>query len=459
LVTAAAACSSGSKKTTSSTSSSLQSSLSSSQRSSSNTPPPPAPDSDWVGQGPKPLSNLVSAGGHIVYIGVDHNEPSLVGLDPTTGAVVWQRPDSLGYHLSGVEERLVVDGDNVFDLESDSNAAQSKVAFTPDAARAQASGSVVVAVNAANGKDVWSQSVDGEASTPFVNCDGALCVSAVVTPNHLTINRLAFADGSVASTGDKAFDPLVVINGAGAVSASRDTSNVTLTDQYGQQVTWTHTRTELFGTDDVTPDGGWGGGLVDGVWIVWLGGPQQPTPSFGVIAGISATGDRLWTLPDAALCPIFTEVDEETVPISCGQLDVTGQTYTTGTIARIDAATGKPAWSLDAGDIDAVKPGDAIVRFDATNYALALPSGDVTLNTDTGPGGPPATKSGWCVTQDDEVGIGEDRSLVTASWAPCTLGVGPDDTPPAAVPGFAGPTIGGHGAWVEDGQVRGVRVR
>jgi outer membrane protein assembly factor BamB len=134
----------------------------------------------------------VASGGNIVYLGVtEQGDPVLVALDPATGEVVWHRPSDLGNHIGGVEERLVVDGNNVFHLESGGGSAQSNVAFKPEAARAQADAADVVAVNAVDGSVVWRHPADADTFTPLDNCDGALCAQSGEIGEHLTITRLA----------------------------------------------------------------------------------------------------------------------------------------------------------------------------------------------------------------------------------------------------------------------------
>jgi hypothetical protein len=56
------------------------------------------------------------------------------------------------------------------------------------------------------------------------------------------------------------------------------------------------------------------------------------------------------------------------------------------------------------------------------------------------------------------VQVDGSHSILATSWFPCTLGVGPDTKAPATVPSFAGPTIGGFGAWIEDGSVHGAKA-
>ena len=51
-----------------------------------------------------------------------------------------------------------------------------------------------------------------------------------------------------------------------------------------------------------------------------------------------------------------------------------------------------------------------------------------------------------------------DTHVVATSWSPCTLGEGASDVPPTVVPEFAGPTVNGFGAWVENREVRAAKV-
>ena len=393
------------------------------------------------------MSALVGAGGHIVYLGVDdQGQLQLIGLDPSNGHVAWHRPSAAATHVPGVEQQVVANNDTVFNVEA-SGTGNPKVAFPAQAASAFD----VVAVDARTGNDRWHHPFDS-VRTPLDKCGDGLCVQFDAR-GQLDITRLNFATGNVLSEGVEAFEPLVAEDGELAISASRTLDDVVLTSGYGKQIVWEHVHSVLFGSADVTPDGGWSGLHLNGLWIVWLGARQ----SLGATSGISDDGRMLWTTADTAPCFILTG-DPLTAPVLCGHEDFANRTLTLGTIQGIDPSNGKAVWTLDAGAIDPAHLGASVVRLDSTHFALHVDSGDVGLDLATGPSGPPSTTDGWCETFGDFTQVEGQRSIVATSWAPCTLGKGPDTTTPKVVPDFAGPTVSGFGAWVENGEVRAAKV-
>ncbi|MEY2423661.1 MAG: hypothetical protein QOI95_3728 [Acidimicrobiaceae bacterium] len=443
LLVLLAACSGGGQKTAPTTTTTSEAST-----TSTTAPRRTASDADWVGQGPQPLSQLVGAGGHVVYLGVDdQHHLQLVGLDPATGKIAWQRPSSTALHIGGVEEHLASAGNIVYHVESTANG-NPRVAFP-----AQAGGSFdVVAVDAQTGKDVWRKAFDN-VTTPLEKCGEGLCVFAATADGHFDITRLDLAVGDVLSEGTAMFDPLVAEDGELAISAARDSNEVILTSGFGQRVVWSHQRVELFGASDVTPDEGWSGFHVGGIWIAWLGAPGAAR---GTTSGITDDGRQAWIRADISPCFPITN-DPITAAVLCGRFDVTSQRLLIGTIEGIDPQTGAALWSLDAGDLDVHDLGASLVRFDATHFGFHLASGDVGLDTASGPTGPPTSADGWCEVFGEFIVVEGQRSYVAVSWSPCTLGVGPNHAPPKSVPEFAGPTVNGFGAWVEGGEVRAAK--
>jgi hypothetical protein len=393
---------------------------------------------------------LVGAGGRIVYLGVDDElRLRLVGLDPATGTVAWQRPSTTALHIGGVEEHLVSNGSSVYHVEP-TTGGSPRVAFPAQATAAFD----VVAVDARTGEDRWRQRFNN-VTTPLEKCGDGLCVFVDTPDGHLALTRLDLTSGDRLSEGDALFDPVVAEDGDLAVSAARDSDEVVLTSGFGRRVVWSHQRAELFGSNDVTPDEGWSGFHIDGIWVAWLGAPGA---SRGATSGITDDGVQAWIRADIAPCFPITD-DPITVAVLCGRHDATTQDILIGTIEGIDPQTGVARWSLDAGDLDAHDLGAALVRFDSTRFGLHLPSGDVELDTGSGPTGAPPPADGWCEVFGTFLSVEGDRSIVATSWSPCTLGAGPNHTPPTSVPEFAGPTVDGFGAWVEGGDVRAAKVR
>lgn len=443
-----AACSGGGQKAAPTTTSSTDSSSSSSETRP--TAPRSADDADWVGQGLQPISQLVGAGGRIVYLGVDDNEQlQLIGLNPSTGRVVWHRPSTMANSVPGVQEQLVVRGDVVYHVEP-VGAGNSRVALPAQANRA----ADVVAIDARTGNETWRVAFGPGISTPLEACGDGLCVYSLAAAGHLDITRLHFVDGHKLSQGHAAFEPVLATDGESAVSAARDSNGVALTSGFGTTTVWTHTRMEVFGTADVTPDAGWTGVHIDGVWVISLGADG---PSLGATSGVTDEGTTLWTRPDTQACFVLTD-DPSTEPVLCGQVDRATQRFTMGVVERVDPTTGAGLWSVDASAIDILHPASSLVRMDTTVYALELPAGDITLDLVSGAGAAPTQTSGWCETFGDFVTVEGQDAIVAMSWAPCTLGVGPNHAPPTSVPEFAGPTVDGFGAWVEDGEVRAAKV-
>ncbi|MEY2402694.1 MAG: hypothetical protein QOD38_245 [Acidimicrobiaceae bacterium] len=407
-----------------------------------------ADDAAWVGQGPRPVSGLVGAGGRIVYLGVDdEHRLQLIGLNPATGAVAWNRPSTAATHVAGFEQRLVVEGDTVFNVEP-AGAANSRVAFPAQAADPFE----VVAVDAATGRDLWHHPFGESMSTPLHRCGDGVCVLEDAPGRHVDITRLSFTTGAVTSEGAAAFDPLIGEDGELAISSPSGRDTFVLTSGFGKKVEWEHPRSELFGSVDVAPDTGWEGLHTGGVWIAWLGSPDG---SDGATSGIADDGTLLWTQPRRP-CPLIP--DSFDFAVLCGHLDSSLHQFTLGTIEGVDPLTGTTQWSFDAGSVDVLQPGSNIVRLDATHFGLHVGSGNMGLDYATGATNPLADGKGWCPRFGDFVQVEDAESIVATSWSPCTLEIGPDHVPPTAVPDFAGPSSDGFGAWVENGEVRAAKV-
>jgi PQQ-like domain len=299
------------------------------------------------------LSNLVGVGGRIVYLGVDdQGNPLLVGLDASKGAVVWSRPSTLGQHISGVEELLVTAGDTVFDVEP-TGSSNTRVAYPAQAT----SGADVVAVDGHDGKEIWRHSFT-DIRTPLDKCGDNVCVGVDAAGGHFDITQLNAATGDVVSEGAAAFEPIAAEDGEFDISASRDDDAIELTSGFGKTVVWTHTREELFGSSAVSPDNGWSGYHVNGVWVVWLGGA---VPSLGATSGIADDGHLLWTKAETSPCFTFTD-DPITVSVACGRVDAAAQVIYLGTVTGLDPATGATTWTLDLGNVNAFDTGSSIVR-------------------------------------------------------------------------------------------------
>jgi outer membrane protein assembly factor BamB len=403
------------------------------------------------------VSSLVGVGGRIVYLGVDDDEQlQLIGLDPSTGDVAWQRPSTAATHIDGVEQHLVTNGNFVFNVEPPSGGGSTRVAVP---AQADA-GADVVAIDARTGKDVWHHPFP-DLMTPLDACGTTVCVQANGSAGHLAITRLDFATGAVLSEGRAAFEPIVAEDGELAISASRSNDEIALTNGFGTNVVWTHTRSEFFGTSDVTPDGGWFGVHRDGVWVIWLGSAiptGAPAPSVGAVSGISDDGRLLWTRPGTAPCVPFID-DEPAPPVLCRLRD--DALSHTSTVESVDAATGETRWSVKIGELVVGGSGDALVRTSSTAYATHTADGQgVTVDTIAGPSAPgPSPIEGWCQILGQKTKVEGDVHVLARAWSPCTLDDGPNETPPTSVPAFAGPTVDGFGAWVEDGEVRAAKVR
>lgn len=390
-----------------------------------------------------------------MYFGVHDARLVLVALDPATGEVAWQQPSTSADHISGVEQHVVTNGDLVFNVEGLGGASNPGVAFPAQSAV----GNDIVAIDARTGAERWRHRIEGLVDTPMDDCGGALCVGVKVAGGHLDVTRLAFDTGKITDSGVVSFEPIVVADKDLFLSASRTTEAVVLASGFGRHVEWQHTKAELFGSTPVSPNRGWGGTHLDGVWMAWLGGDApDSSPSIGATSGIADDGTLLWTAPELAPCiPLGSEFSDQ--PVLCGRVTQAPTRFELGTIERVDPHTGTAVWTLDAGDLDITQLGTDLVRFDDTHYALRIASGDVGLDLVAGPSGPPASGEGWCAVEGDSVQVDGSHSIVATTWFPCTLGRGPADSTPTTVPSFAGPTVGGFGAWIESGTVRAAKPR
>jgi outer membrane protein assembly factor BamB len=392
---------------------------------------------------------LVSAGGRIVYLGVDDSGAlHLIALDPTTGEVAWDRASTAATHIGGVEQALVTDGDVVVHVEPPGGGGNSRVALPAQ----QKDTPAIVGVDARTGEPRWQHPI-ADVFTPLEKCGADACATTPTPDRHLDITRLSISRGLELSSGQAAFEPLLATDGGLQVSAARESDEVVLTKDFGQTIAWTHTRAELFGRDDLSPNRGWGGQHIDGVWVLWLGGDND----LGATSGVSDDGTVLWTRSGVAPC--FNLVGSPMpAPIVCGELDQAAKKVRVGNVQRIDPRSGAPVWSLPTTGLDAFAPGSSVVRYDDTHFGFHLENDDAGLDLATGPA-PLPSGQGWCQTTGQHVMVEGKRALVATSWAPCRIGVGPDAMPPSVVPSFAGPTVDHVGAWIEGEAVHGARVR
>jgi hypothetical protein len=431
----------------------------------------PIPRSSWLAQGLPVHTRLSATKDSIVYGGVGQTGFYVVALDPTTGKERWREASDMSGRSNWKEPSILTDGDTAYFLAG------------------RHSGIALVAVATETGKERWRTGLVGESAEPAISCGNAICVvvSRCACERGWSLPRkemwrFSKADGTLLSQHLLAADV-----GNQEVVLSVDSSNdadttvllasfgqavyITRFDHFGEKMAWAKPVPDLFGPTPVDPKSGWDSQRVAGGWVVSLARKDRTvgeiTPGevlqSGAVTRIDDDGKVGWVAADRDMCGmIFDSTTDK--PLCDGDIRIlSAEEYERrpNVVEGRDTTTGGVKWRLDLqGEIDEAKPGEKIVRIDENRYLVGLTRGRVMIDLRHGLESTPNEEpTGWCTPDRklDKIGFGVARSYPRASNPfPCRLG-GNHLEPSLPIPKFAGVTVAGWGAWVEDGQVHAKR--
>ncbi|SDE52657.1 hypothetical protein SAMN05216270_12641 [Glycomyces harbinensis] len=243
---------------------------------------------------------------------------------------------------------------------------------------------------------------------------------------------------------------------------------------------WLTPVSDLFGSNDLSPDNGWGFELhEEGFYYGGLGlisatdeeGHYEADLSLGAVAAFDQeTGESIWIEAGVTRCPVFGMSEE--APVRCRadatftSVDEEGTFEGTMSIEGFDPVTGRSTWTWEAEGLGEAlyTESDTVLQVTETVYLLALPSGKVLIDLSTG-----ATSSAegqvplWCseaetirpgrLIHDDE----DYNGRATVNRWPCDQNGAPTGEV-VTVPEFAGPAIGDHFAWIDGERLHAVRI-
>ena len=373
---------------------------------------------------PEPVSTVATGDDRLVYFAQD-SDPThrlvQVAVDPDKGRVAWSAPAVPPFAPNGVGLYASVVGDLAFRFEE----ADMDEWEQP-----------LVAVDVATGEERWRTTLPEPQYLPF-DCDELLCVETAagmvtVDPETGLLNQVGRAAqqrleySRVVGGSDDGFSALVVeVFNDGAVPAGR----IIGTGSYGDKIEWTSDRNTLFDGASVTPDAGWWAIPTDAGWQVWLGATfaEDSADPVGALAGISPSGERLWTVPgdpcfsledlDLLLRCTVSEPAALDLPALVSSIDV------------LDPATGEARVTIPLPTpIDDSDPAGRLLTVD--EHRFVVDTGERVLQVDIEAGTateiPESEALGWCPLAPGEARLISALGLLESYpvWVgpvPCTL--------------------------------------
>lgn len=401
----------------------------------------------WVSDTWAPHSQLVAAGDLVVYYSAGKDRVlNLVALDPTTGEVAWSVPNDPSRRIQGT---------------SVAPAATKQLVYGFDVPPAGAGRAFLAAWDVETGEKKWVTDVGERTNGEITLCGEAVCVKRFAATG-LQVVRFDSKTGAALDGARQIGEPVLAEDPSGAlVSTSRATAVVWATPANTETPAWQASPAALFASTPVHPDFGWGGGRVDGGWILWLGGQNDA----GAVAGVDDAGGVRWQRAGVAPCAQFGSflagIAESVV---CNDADGSREDAIRANVVGLDPVTGQDLWTLAAVGAEESAAGQRPVRVDEKKYLVSTAAGRFLLTATTAPepvkGDPPA---GWCLpptTWDmlvsPTLATTEDYA-VAPFYAPCGGTGTPLTDAPKSVPAFAGPTVAGWSLWVQDRKVHGVQ--
>jgi outer membrane protein assembly factor BamB len=429
----------------------------------------------------KPLTQPIVAGGLFVLYVAAPGGLGVTGLDPASGRTVWQVAASRAHTTAGVAPSLdVVDG--------------RVLLFQPDGDFER-----LVAVDARSGATRWTSEEGLFTGWPGRCADdpAMACAPGVVAPGD-SAQALRFAADSgrtlpsavIATPADgrevalNLFDP-----------GTRTPETLLATN--GSSVAWQRPLSTVFTGPGLSTDHGWNLDRVPAadLFVGSVDGPPVRASDAEVVIDLSKSmtagfrigdGAPVWADPGSKYvctflpCPGQPRPGASTSPPTLGLRTRATGTATGGpaaapalapganvTLEGFDLATGRTAWSFDAGADAGLVFGESTPQVGLETVILPGPGGaptSVDLSSGARQPAPPGTV-GWCRTdtryEAPPIRTGDGRMV---SSFPGNLVSFPCDVrgmrvpQPAQVPVFVGPVIGATLVWSETDRVIAVRA-
>ena len=438
----------------------------------------------WVSSGLDVHSELSATADSIVYAGVEDEQLQIVALDPASGAERWRRASDVSARIRGVGLEIYTDDDTAYFLTREPSDGSSMAVRSASAGGNSGSGGLsLTAVITASGETRWSTPLAGEANPNATGCGPSVCLVVEAVAGE-EVWRFDPETGDVQGTaevslpggpGHDAFLSGIDDEDISTfITASRGPVIIGQHSASGATLDWARPVDEVFGGEDVSPNGGWAGWPTDdGGWVIWLGSGKRPpgqpqagdTFERGAVGGVTADGSPRWVRPDRHPC-VFALAE---VPVVCDGI-LTMTSNSTGSarpdmMEGIDPLTGATTWQLELGGaVDEFDSSADVLRIDDVTLLITTAAGLqlVDLRSGATPGAD-ADAVGWCqpdLNQDDAIAVRGDTEdyLRSAGFYPCRLGGESVDEPASLpVPDFAGVRSGEYSAWVVDGAVHAQR--
>ena len=341
----------------------------------------------------------VAADGVVVALTVAHRALELTAVRPADGAVLWTKPFSASGVTPGVGFGPVAVDGTVLDLAPASDASDPSV--------------VLQGLDAATGAVEWSVPQFAVLPDAPEACPGGRLFCVPLFTNDTTTALVALDPATGRVVGSVA-GPLRAISsspsgGAGGLWQSDDTTP-TLMQVSGTGTTlWRRSVASLLGPG-YDPDDGWYVLTAHGLDVGSIGadtsGPLDGLGASATVALSVRTGDLSWRTPGAYDC--YGTLAFLRAPVLCRFSGTVPPLGTPGTLPKLtglhltlrglDAATGRPTWSLAVNDGAALLATTNIAFLDATHVVVQRTDGArVVLDTATGTTAPAATgEVFWC---------------------------------------------------------------
>ena len=246
----------------------------------------------WVSSGLDVHSELSATADSIVYAGVEDEQLQIVALDPASGAERWRRASDVSARIRGVGLEIYTDDDTAYFLTREPSDGSSMAVRSASAGGNSGSGGLsLTAVITASGETRWSTPLAGEANPNATGCGPSVCLVVEAVAGE-EVWRFDPETGDVQGTaevslpggpGHDAFLSGIDDEDISTfITASRGPVIIGQHSASGATLDWARPVDEVFGGEDVSPNGGWAGWPTGSARAnVLPGNPRPVTPSNG----------------------------------------------------------------------------------------------------------------------------------------------------------------------------------
>lgn len=306
----------------------------------------------WVNNDVKPISQVEVASGVPVLVTRVGPTPTLVGLDPTTGAVKWQRPLTSSGIVPGIALSFHV-------------TKAGQVAYLTPASDGASSARLVVVDPRGGSSETARSSTRVFLSYPD-DCEEAtgICVDVQDGDNGRPL-RLAPGARDLAATAAPTASTRSSIGPGGLVRYQAGDGTVRIARQVGAKLLWDRSETEIFGSGYST-NGGWKfeRDQKRGIFYGTVGADVVNLNTFPASRSVVSfalkeqSGDVVWRQAGAdSFCDRDVTGKPDDPWLACiwtaGEVRIKDSTMTptkmTYDIARLDPATGRTLWRHPVG--------------------------------------------------------------------------------------------------------------